>query len=497
MSKKQLISAENVRVSFGEQDVLDFERFQVYEGDKIGLVGANGAGKSTLLRVLSGELETTNGKIVLSCEPFYFRQFEEKWNVDELDGREVNLMGVKEQIWQNEVSGGENTRIRLAQMFGSQRAVAFLDEPSANLDAKGIKLLVKRLQEMESFVLVSHDRALMNQVCNRIVEISFGKLKDFDGNYDAYKTLKQAEVDRQWKEYEQYTSEKRRLEKVYCEKKVKAQRIESIPHNMAANDAKTRNFLATRKIEDKARSMERSATNVMKRIEHMEVKSKPKELPKMHPDFRLTNPPRNPIVIRGEHISFDYDGNKVYEDASFVIKNKSKTAILGDNGAGKTTLLNMILNRNQIYVVPDAKLGYVRQNLSNMDLDRTVLENVMAVSIQKQEIARTILARLLLTGRDMKKKVRDLSGGERMKLAFAMLLVSDVNMLILDEPTNYMDLQSIEALEELLQEYEGTVVFVSHDEEFVRRIATDRIYVKAGKTHKSFDELNNGLQKIE
>ena len=144
MSKKQLISAENVRVSFGEQDVLDFERFQVYEGDKIGLVGANGAGKSTLLRVLSGELEPTNGKVILSCEPFYFRQFEEKWNVDELDGREVNLMGVKEQIWQNEVSGGENTRIRLAQMFGSQRAVAFLDEPSANLDAKGIKLLVKR-----------------------------------------------------------------------------------------------------------------------------------------------------------------------------------------------------------------------------------------------------------------------------------------------------------------------------------------------------------------
>ena len=241
--------------------------------------------------------------------------------------------------------------------------------------------------------------------------------------------------------------------------------------------------------------MERSATNVMKRIEHMEVKSKPKELPKMHPDFRLTNPPRNPIVIRGEHISFDYDGNKVYEDASFVIKNKSKTAILGENGAGKTTLLNMILDRNQIYVVPDAKLGYVRQNLSNIDLDRTVLENVMAVSIQKQEIARTILARLLLTGQDMKKKVRDLSGGERMKLAFAMLLVSDVNMLILDEPTNYMDLQSIEALEELLQEYEGTVFFVSHDEEFVRRIATDRLYVKAGKTHKSFDELYNGLQK--
>lgn len=481
MSKKQLISAENIKVSFGEQEVLDFDKFQVYEGDKIGLVGVNGAGKTTLLRVLSGELEPTNGRVVIGCEPVYFRQFEEEWNPDELDGKEVNLMGVREQVWQNVVSGGENTRIRLAQMFGSQRAVAFLDEPSANLDAKGIKLLVKRLQEMESFVLVSHDRALMNQVCNRIVEISSGKLTCFDGNYDTYKALKEEQEARRWKEYDQYTSEKKRLERVYYEKKVKAQKIESRPHNIAVNDARTRNFFATRKIEDKARSMERSAANVMKRIEHMEVKAKPKELPKIHPDFRLTNPPRNPIVIRGEHIWFDYDGNQVYQDASFVIRNKSKTAILGDNGAGKTTLLNMIINRNQTYVVPGAKIGYVRQNLSNMDLEKTVLENVLAVNIQKQEIARTILARLLLSERDMKKKVCDLSGGERMKLAFAMLLVADVNMLVLDEPTNFMDLQSIEALEELLQEYEGTVVFVSHDEEFVRQIATDRLHIKDGK----------------
>ncbi len=481
MSKKQLISAENIRVSFGEQDVLDFDKFKVYEGDKIGLVGVNGAGKTTLLRVLSGELEPTKGKVAISCEPFYFRQFDEKWDAYELDGREVNLMGVREQIWQAEVSGGENTRIRLAQMFGSQKAVAFLDEPSANLDARGIEFLAKRLQEMESFVLVSHDRALMNQVCNQIVEISFGRLKCFDGNYDTYKALKEEQLTRQWKEYDQYTSEKKRLERVYYEKKVKAQKIESRPHNIAVNDARTRNFFATRKIEDKARSMERSASNVMRRIEHMEVKAKPKELPKMRPDFRLTNPPRNPIVIRGEHISFDYDGNRVYEDASFVIKNKSKTAILGDNGAGKTTLLNMIINCNQIYVVPDAKIGYVRQNLSNMDLDRTVLENVMNVSIQKQEIARTILARLLLSERDMKKRVRDLSGGERMKLAFAMMLVSDVNMLILDEPTNFMDVPSIEVLEELLQEYEGTVVFVSHDEEFVKQIATDRLHVQDGR----------------
>ena len=481
MAKKQLICAENIKVSFGEQDVLDFDKFQVFEGDKIGLVGVNGAGKSTLLQVLAGELEPSQGFVRINCEPFYFRQFEAAWDCYELDGKEVKTMGVREQIWQEQVSGGENTRIRLAQLFGCQRAVAFLDEPSANLDQKGIELLTKRLQDMESFVLVSHDRALMNEVCNQIVEISFGKLKSFDGNYEVYKELKQAQTDRQWREYEQYNSEKKRLQKIYYDKKVKAQRIESKPRNMSSSDAKTRNFWATRKIEDKARSMEKSATNVMKRLEHMEVKEKPKEVSKMRPDFRLTNPPENPIVIRGEHISFDYDGKKVYEDASFVVKNKSKVVISGDNGAGKTTLLDMIIDKNQIYVVPGAKIGYVRQNLSDIDMDRTVLENVMEVSIQKEEIARTILARLLLSERDMKKKVRCLSGGERMKLAFARLFVSDVNLLILDEPTNYLDLPSIEALEELLQEYEGTLLFVSHDKEFVQQIATDMLVIDKGK----------------
>ena len=162
MSEKQLISAENIKVSFGEQDVLDFERFQLYEGDRIGLVGANGAGKTTLLRILSGELEPDQGLVKMNCDPFYFQQFEDTWDTFELDGKEIKTMGVRDQIWQEQVSGGENTRIRLAQMFVSQKAVAFLDEPSANLDGKGNELLKKRLKEMNTFVFVSHDRSHIN-----------------------------------------------------------------------------------------------------------------------------------------------------------------------------------------------------------------------------------------------------------------------------------------------------------------------------------------------
>lgn len=484
MSEKQLLCAENIKVSYGEQEVLNFEMFRLYEGDKVGLVGANGAGKTTLLKVLCGQLEPERGSVKMTCDPFYFKQFEEACDPFELDGKEIKTMGVRDQIWQEQVSGGENTRIRLAQMFGSNKAVAFLDEPTANLDVKGRTLLADRMSRMTSFVVVSHDRALMNEVCNKIVEISEGKLTEYGGNYDEYQHQKEEQVQRQWTEYEQYTAEKKRLMEVYHDKKSQAKNMTKKPKNMSYSEYKMRNLVGGHMPIDRVLSMEKSATNVLKRIEHMEVKNKPRELPKIRPDFRLTCPPENPIVIRGEHITFGYDGKLLYDDASFVIKNKSKVAILGDNGAGKTTLLNLILSRNQVSVVPAAKIGYISQNMAEIDLEKTVLQNAKEVSIQKEDITRTVLARLLLSGRDMEKKAGELSGGERMKLAFARLFVSDVNLLVLDEPTNYLDLPSIEALETLLQEYEGTLVFVSHDMEFVENIATEKLLVANGRIEK-------------
>ena len=214
----------------------------------------------------------------------------------------------------------------------------------------------------------------------------------------------------------------------------------------------------------------------------MEIKEKPKSDAVIKLDFRLTNPPRNAIVIRVEDLTFAYDDIPVLEHCDLVVKNGSKLALLGDNGAGKTTLLNLIMEREQVSVVPSAKIGYLKQNFSQIDLEKTVMENISRVSIQKESVARMILARLLLTARDLQKLGKDLSGGERMKLAFAMLLVSDINVLIMDEPTNYLDIASIEALENLLSEYEGTVLFTSHDKAFVDHVATDRYLIEHGKT---------------
>lgn len=485
MSKKLLIEAENIEVTYGEQTVLNFERFYLYEGEKVGLVGINGAGKTTLLKVLSGSIEPTKGKVSQYCMPFYFEQFGDGLSFEDADYSEAGKLGVSDQLWQENVSGGENTRIRLSQLFSSQRAVAFLDEPTSNLDSAGVELLKKRLNEIETLVLISHDRALLNAVCDRIVEVSFGELNFFDGNYDDYLEQKALLKKSQYAEYENYQAEKKRLQGVYLQKKAKAKSVVKKPKNLTFSEAKAIALCGNRKPEDKARSLEKSAENVLKRIEHMEVKEKPKEEPVARPDFRLTNPPKNPIVIRGEHLTFGYGDKLIFDDADFIIKNGAKVALVGDNGAGKTTLIELINRREGVYVVPGAKIGYARQDMSQIDMDKTVLENVRDVSIQKESIARIILARLLLTEKDIRKKASDLSGGERMKLSFAMLFVSDVNFLILDEPTNYLDIPSIEALEKLLMEYEGTLIFVSHDKTFVEHVATEKLLIQDGKITKS------------
>lgn len=502
MQSRQMILAEKIEMEFGERELFRFDRLAVYEGEKIGLVGANGAGKTTLLRLLAGDLKPTRGNVKMAGDTAFFRQFAEEGQdpavdpgICELSGKEVSDMKVQDKIWEQTVSGGEETRIRLAQAFSDDKPIVFLDEPTSNLDRQGITVLKRKLAALDTLVVVSHDRALLNEICTRIIEIEDGKLTEYCGNYDDYVEQKQAAVKRQWTEYENYHAEKKRLEKVLWEKKEHAKQIEKLPVNMTPREAGLRNFLSRHPKDAKARKMEKAAKNVQQRIDAMEVRDKPQELPKIRPDFRLTDPPENRYIIRGEGLCFAYEGGPaLFADASFQITNHSRVAIVGDNGAGKTTLLHLIcaaageiaegpgrLEAGSVSVVPKARIGMFEQNLSTIDYSKTVLENVMAVSVQREAVARTILSRLLFFENDMKKPASVLSGGERIKLAFARLFVSKVNLLILDEPTNYLDIPSIEALEAMFSEYEGTLVFVSHDEEFIRKVATEVLEVAGGK----------------
>lgn len=504
MQSRQMILAEKVEMEFGERELFRFERLTVYEGEKIGLVGANGAGKTTLLRLLAGEIRPTRGNVKMAGDAAFFRQFAEEGqeciagaDICELSGREISDMKVQDKVWEQSVSGGEETRIRLAQAFSGDKPIVFLDEPTSNLDRSGIAVLKRKLMALDTLVIVSHDRALLNEICTRIIEIEGGRLTEYCGSYDDYVEQKQAAAKRQWTEYENYHAEKKRLEKVLREKKEHARQIEKLPKNMTPREAGLRNFLSHHPKDAKARKMEKAAKNVQQRIDAMEVREKPRELPRIRPDFRLTDPPENRYIIRGEGLCFAYEGGPaLFQDASFQIANHSRVAIVGDNGAGKTTLLHLIcaaageidimggagaLEAGSISVVPKARIGMFEQNLSTINYSKTVLDNVMEVSVQREAVARTILSRLLFFENDMKKPASVLSGGERIKLAFARLFVSRVNLLILDEPTNYLDIPSIAALEAMFSEYEGTLVFVSHDEAFIRGVATEVLEIADGK----------------
>ena len=478
--QKLLLCAENISMSFGTRELFHIDKLEVHEGDKIGLVGLNGSGKSTLLRLINGDLTPDEGRIKLNCTPKYFSQLSDERINDTADPKELSLFGVQNLEIRDTSSGGENTRLRLAELFSQSSTLFLLDEPTSHLDEDGFEYLDYRLASLDSFILVSHDRELLDRRCNIIIEIEAGEIQTYSGNYSSYCEQKKQAFERASFEYAQYTDEIKRLSLAYKKKKEQAKKAAKRPRSLSSSEAKAIEFSApTRSPKGKAKSMERSAENIKKRIEHMDIKEKPRELPQMRPIFSLTDPPRNPIIIEAEHLSFSYpNGKEVFRNATFRLLRDSRTVLLGENGSGKTTLIRLILEGELVRIVPKAKIGYLKQDLSDLRPDKTVLENVTETSIQSSSIVRTVLARLLFTAGDIQKPVSVLSGGARVRLAFARILVSNANVLILDEPTNYLDIPSIEAVQSLLSEYEGTMLFTSHDSTFVRAIATNAVVIQ-------------------
>ena len=477
--RKILLSIKDLSMSFGTRNLFHINKLEIFEGDRIGLVGLNGSGKSTLLRLISGDILPDEGKIKLNCTPCYFMQFSEKLSYIS-NREELSLFGVKNLQEQEVVSGGESTRIRLAELFSEQGTLHLLDEPTSHLDSDGSEYFEQRLSLIESFILVCHDRELLDRQCNTIVEIESGEVRTYSGNYSSYCEQKKMMHERATREYEIYTDELKRLSMAYQKKKEQARKTAKRPSHLSASEAKAVEYSApTRSPGSKAKSIERSAESIKKRIMHMEVKERPQEQPQIRPVFSLTDPPQNRVILEANHFSFSYpDGRVIFKDASFRLLRNSRTALLGENGSGKTTLIRLIVEGEQIRKVPKARIGYHQQDLSTLNMGKSVLENALETSIQSQTVVRTVLARLLFTAQDIQKPVSALSGGERIRLSFAKIFVSSANVLILDEPTNYLDIPSIEAIQSLLSEYEGTMLFTSHDTMFVKNVATDAYLIQ-------------------
>jgi len=516
-----LLEASNIRKFYGDRLIIGFDDLKIYSGDRIGVTGPNGAGKTTLLDILSGSLAPDEGIVKRYCGIGYIRQSDGSrsgsvlpYDAENAAGSTLRLMkefDMERKLDRTDLSGGEVTRLQIAGVLERDNLLVFADEPTANLDHRGIELLRQKLAALESFVMISHDRSLLDSLCNRILEVKDGGLRLFNGNFTFYRQQCEMEKERAVSEYEKYVAEKAALEAAIRDRRRRAQKVRKAPDRMGNSEARLHK-LQTRESQEK---FHKTVKSLMTRLEKLEIKEKPREQPVIRLDFSLTDPPENKVLISARNLSFSYGDVPVFKDVGFEIHNGLKTALWGENGSGKTTLLNLIYaswlmdnpdqnneNPRAVYsckaakcikIVPKARLGYLSQTFDNLSQDESVLANVMKDSVQSETVARTILARLLLPGDAVYKKVGVLSGGEKIKTAFAKLFVSRANVLLLDEPTNYLDMQSIETLENVLGDYEGTVLFVSHDKTFVRSVA-DRLLLTGDLTLKSYE---GGLEEYE
>lgn len=491
-----LMECSNIKKYFGDRLILEIENLKVYSEDRIGIVGVNGAGKTTLLNILSKRLEPDEGWVKLYGKFAYISQLEEAAFKKVSDEMASKFRISK--TWKETMSGGEKTRFKLAQCLEENSPLIFADEPTSNVDMEGIALMENRLEEYKgALVIISHDRSFLDKLCNKILAIENGKVKIYTGNYSEYTIQKKQEKEREEFEYQQYIKEKKRLEEVIQDTKEKIKGIRKAPKRMGNSEARLHKMGG-----QKAKAnLDRTVKNIEARIEHLEVKERPKKQEKIKLDIADLNKIYSKILIQGENINKAFGEKMIFKEAAFSIFNGSKVALIGPNGCGKSTLIKMIIEKDHTIKIPEgAKIGYFSQDMSILKENCSIIENVMESSIYHETFARILLARLLFKGEDIYKKVSVLSGGERVKASFAKILLQDINLLILDEPTNYMDISSLEVIEEALKEYDRTLLFVTHDRHFVRSIAdhimtieNHKVNIFQGKYEEYLTRINQSV----
>ncbi|MBU5467930.1 Vga family ABC-F type ribosomal protection protein [Virgibacillus sp. MSJ-26] len=446
-----LFEANRVKHYIQDRLLLNINQLKIGKRDRIGLVGRNGSGKTSLLEIIAGKLVPEEGDISQHAHVELLPQL-----------KRTNTTK----------SGGEITQEYIQQALNSNAALLLVDEPTTNLDTNHIEWVEKRLQEWQgALVIVSHDRAFLDALCSTIWEINEGQLTEYKGNYSDYVEEKEVEHKQAQLAFEKYEKEKKQLEEAIRKKEEQAQRATKKPKNLSSSEARLKG--AKPYFANKQKKLRKTVSAFETRLESLEKVNKPREEVPIQMDLPNVESSKNQVILRVEGVSGMVEDRVLWNTTNFYMRGGDKLAVIGANGSGKTTLIKKILNReSDITISPSIKIGYFAQNLNILNNEKTILENVGSSSNQSETLIRTVLARMHFFDEDVHKPVNVLSGGERVKVALSKVFLSDVNMLVLDEPTNYLDVESLEALETLLKTYEGSILFVSHDRQFVENIAT-------------------------
>ena len=513
-----MISANNLSVYFSGIPLFKQLHFVIGDNERVGLVGKNGAGKTTLLRILAHELEPESGELVITkgfrvgylpqeldvhsdktiWEKAYeafdeIREMERKMEqltaelaerddyhseayaklierINELEQRRQYLgaahiesdmeqvltgLGFTPEDFQRPVSqfsSGWQMRVELAKILLRRTEIILLDEPTNHLDIVSIQWLESFLQDYRgSLILVSHDRRFLNNVCRRTIEITLGHLEDYKCNYDTYVERRQERIAHQQKVYENQQKEISDIEAFIERFRYKATKAKQV----------------------------QSRVKMLEKMEVVQVD----ELDTSHIHFLFPPAPKcNRVVFEATGLGFAYEpGKPILQNLDMVVENKEKVAFVGKNGEGKSTMMKLLMRE----IVPQSgslqtgdmvKIGYYAQNQNQkLDPSRTVFQTLDDVAVGDVRLKiRGILGSFLFHTEDMEKKVAVLSGGEKARLALAKLLLEPYNVLLLDEPTNHLDMTSKDVLKNALLRYDGTLILVSHDRDFLQGL-TDKV----------------------
>ena len=532
-----LLSVQNVCKSFVMNTVLQDATLTLQEGSRMGFIGVNGSGKSTLFRLISGQMQPDSGEIVLmrgarigmltqeaditsECtvleelervfEPV--RRMEERLRAmeaqmalahdDEMAFQRLSddyarltqrfedaggyewpsrIQGVlaglgfakgRENQPARLLSGGEKTRLCLARLLLTQPDLLMLDEPTNHLDLKSTQWLEETLKKYRGTVLViSHDRYFLNAVCDCMAELSMRKIVQYVGNYDQFMEKRQADIERQLKEY-------------------KLQQAEI---------ARQQAIIARYRMYNREKSI-KAAESREKRLEKMERIERPVSEQKVRFSFEARRRTGDDVLF-AKNLSKSFHGRTLFSDFHLHLRAGDRVAIIGPNGVGKSTLLNIIAgqlsaDRGTVEFGSNVDLGYYDQQQAQLHAEKTVLNEVWD-DFPRLEIdrIRSVLALFLLTGDDVFQPIHTLSGGEKGRVALAKLMLRKDNLLLLDEPTNHLDMDSREVLEAALNDFEGTILTVSHDRYFINRVANRIVEMRPDGVSEYLGNYDDYLEK--
>ena len=502
-----MISTSNITMQFGDKPLFENISVNFSDGNRYGLIGANGSGKSTFMKILQGELEPTNGNVSvtpnerigkLNQDQFAYEEFtvidtvimgyKELWDVKverdriyglpemseeegmrvgdlemefaEMDGYTAEsragelLMSVGIPIEQHfgpmsAVAPGWKLRVLLAQALFSDPDILLLDEPTNNLDIHTIRWLEKVLQERRStMIIISHDRHFLNTVCTHMADLDYGDIKLFPGNYDEYMTA--AEMVRE------------RMQAENAKKKAQIAELKTFVSRFSANASKAKQATSRQKQLDKIK------------LDEMKPSSRVNPFIRFKQDKKLY---RNVVEVEGLSMAFD---EPLYSKETFNIEVGQRIAVIGQNGVGKTTLLRNLMSEVQptagsVKWSENSEIAYYAQDHEHEFEENLTVYDWMyqwRKDEEDEQFVRGVLGQMLFSKNDIKKPVKVLSGGEKGRMLFGKIMMQRPNVIIMDEPTNHLDMESIESLNLALDNYDGTLIFVSHDREFVSSLAT-------------------------